>query len=99
MLAGAAITPTDPIVASSIVTGVVAKENLPARLRHIILAESGWNDGLGYPFVLLAILMIQRPPTEAISHWFFHVLIVGSQCSNFIWRTFGLFGWSSFRVG
>ena len=41
MLAGAAITPTDPIVASSIVTGVVAKENLPGRLRHILSAESG----------------------------------------------------------
>lgn len=75
MLAGAAITPTDPIVASSIVTGVVARENLPARLRHILSAESGWNDGLGYPFVLLAILMLQRSPTEAISHWFTRVLL------------------------
>jgi len=75
MLAGAAITPTDPIVASSIVTGVVARENLPGRLRHILSAESGWNDGLGYPFVLLVILMLQRAPTEAISHWFTRVLM------------------------
>ncbi|MBE9191878.1 cation:proton antiporter [Gloeocapsopsis crepidinum LEGE 06123] len=75
MLAGAAITPTDPIAASSIVTGVVARENLPGRLRYILSAESGWNDGLGYPFVLLAILMLQRSPTEAISHWFTRILL------------------------
>ncbi len=75
MLAGAAITPTDPIVASSIVTGAVAKENIPHRLRNIISTESGWNDGLGYPFVLLAILMLQRSPSEAISHWLTRVLV------------------------
>jgi sodium/hydrogen antiporter len=75
MLAGAAITPTDPIVASSIVTGVVAKENIPGRLRDLISAESGWNDGLGYPFVLLAILMLQRSPSEAISHWLTRILV------------------------
>lgn len=75
MVVGAAITPTDPIVASSIVTGVVAKENLSGRLRHILSAEAGWNDGLGYPFVMLAILMLQRSPTEALSHWLIRVLL------------------------
>ncbi|MFL9458257.1 cation:proton antiporter [Tolypothrix bouteillei VB521301_2] len=75
MLVGAAITPTDPIVSTSIVTGVVAEDNLPARLRHIISAESGANDGLAYPFVLLSILMLKRSPTEALPHWFFHVVL------------------------
>jgi len=75
MLVGAAITPTDPIVSTSIVTGVVAEDNLPGRIRQIILAESGANDGLAYPFVLLCILMLKRSPTEALSHWFTHVLL------------------------
>lgn len=75
MLVGAAITPTDPIVSTSIVTGVVAEDNLPKRIRHIISAESGANDGLAYPFVLLPILMLERSPTEALSDWFIHVVL------------------------
>jgi NhaP-type Na+/H+ or K+/H+ antiporter len=75
MLVGAAITPTDPIVATSIVTGVVAEDNLPGRLRHIISGEAGLNDGLAYPFALLAILMIERSPGEALFHWLTRVLL------------------------
>ncbi|MBD2199563.1 MULTISPECIES: cation:proton antiporter domain-containing protein [Calothrix] len=75
MLVGAAITPTDPIVSNSIVTGIVAEDNLPGRLRHLISAESVANDGLAYPFVLLSILMLQRNSTEALSEWFYHVVL------------------------
>jgi len=69
MLVGGVITPTDPIVATSIVTGVVAKRNLPRRLRHIISAESGANDGLAYPLVFLPLLLLNRPPGDALFHW------------------------------
>ena len=80
MVIGAAITPTDPIVATSIVTGAVAEENLPERLRHLISAESGANDGLSYPFLLLAILMLERNSDNSraiatLSHWFTHVVL------------------------
>ncbi|WP_066384809.1 cation:proton antiporter domain-containing protein [Anabaena sp. CA = ATCC 33047] len=75
MLVGGTVTPTDPIVATAIVTGVVAEDHLPNRLRHIISAESGANDGLAYPFVLLSILMLKRVPTDALSHWFIHVIL------------------------
>jgi len=69
MLVGAVVTPTDPVVASAIVTGKVAEENLPARVRHTISAESGFNDGLAYPFVLLPILLLTRPTGDALGHW------------------------------
>jgi NhaP-type Na+/H+ or K+/H+ antiporter len=75
MLIGAVAAPTDPVVATSIVTGVVAQENIPGRLRHLISTESGLNDGLGYPFVLLPILLLTRPSGEALSHWIFHTLL------------------------
>lgn len=82
MMIGAAITPTDPIVSTSIVTGVVAEQNLPGRLRHMISAESGANDGLAYPFVLLAILMVGQSAEatsvttiNTLSHWFTHVVL------------------------
>jgi len=41
MLIGAVITPTDPVVSTDIVTGVIAEENIPGRLRHLISSESG----------------------------------------------------------
>ena len=50
--AGMACCPTDPVVASTIVTGPVAEANLPLRLRRVISAESGANDGLAYPWFL-----------------------------------------------
>ena len=55
LLLGAVLTPTDPVVASSIVTGGLAKRNLPVRLRDAISLESGANDGLAYVLVMLPI--------------------------------------------
>ena len=81
MVIGAAITPTDPIVATSIVTGVVAEENLPERLRHLISADSGANDGLAYPFVLLAISLAKLNSENdvsaiaTLSHWLTRVVL------------------------
>jgi sodium/hydrogen antiporter len=69
MLIGAIVTPTDPVVASSIVAGGVAERNLPARLRHAISSESGYNDGLALPFVALAVLVLTEAPGEAVGHW------------------------------
>lgn len=75
LLVGAVITPTDPVVSSTIVTGEVAEENLPPEMRHTLSAESGANDGLAYPFVFLPILLLSRPPGEALSHWLTHTLL------------------------
>jgi sodium/hydrogen antiporter len=62
LLVGAVVTPTDPVVSSTIVTGELAEENLPDRLRYTLSGESGANDGLAYPFVVLPILLLTRPP-------------------------------------
>ena len=57
-LLGAVITPTDPIVASTIVTGSFVERRVPRRIRRAILAESGFNDGLAVPFVAGALLVL-----------------------------------------
>ena len=76
-LIGAIITPTDPIAAAPIVTGPVAEENLPARVCHAISFESGANDGLSYLFVFLPLLVLTRPPGEALAHWATDTLVWG----------------------
>jgi sodium/hydrogen antiporter len=68
-LIGAVVTPTDLVVASSIVTGGGTERNLPARLRHAISSESGFNDRLALPFVSLSVLVLTEAPGEAMGHW------------------------------
>jgi NhaP-type Na+/H+ or K+/H+ antiporter len=57
LLLGTAVCPTDPVLASSVVTGKPAEEDLPARDRQILSLESGSNDGLALPLVFVAIAL------------------------------------------
>ncbi len=52
-LLGAVLTPTDPVVTSSIVTA----KGVPAKIRHTLNLESGLNDGLALPFVLFFLVL------------------------------------------
>ncbi|KAH8820463.1 Sodium/hydrogen exchanger family-domain-containing protein [Xylogone sp. PMI_703] len=56
---GACVTPTDPVLSNSIVKGKFADKNVPKDLQKIIIAESGANDGLGYPFLMLPLYIIK----------------------------------------
>jgi NhaP-type Na+/H+ or K+/H+ antiporter len=48
-LIGAILSPTDPVFASAI----VGRTDVPIRLRRLLNVESGLNDGLALPFVLI----------------------------------------------
>lgn len=56
---GACVTPTDPVLSNVIVSGKFADHNVPKDLQRIIIAESGANDGLGYPFLFFALYLIK----------------------------------------
>ncbi|MGQ1797054.1 cation:proton antiporter domain-containing protein [Kocuria oceani] len=58
-LLGAVLAPTDPVFASAI----VGREEVPAKLRHLLNVESGVNDGLALPIVL--VLLAAAGGTEA----------------------------------
>ena len=61
LLVGAILTPTDPVVASSLVTGSLAEANLPRWLRRSLQLEAGANDGLALVFVLVPALVLTLP--------------------------------------
>jgi sodium/hydrogen antiporter len=69
ILIGAAVSPTDPIIASTIVTGRFAERRVPVRLRRIISAESGFNDGLAMPFVMAALLLLGATGAAGPGEW------------------------------
>lgn len=77
LLVGAVITPTDPVVASSIVTGGFAEANLPERVRDTLSAESGANDGLAYLFVTLPIVVLSSGVEEATRTFLVERLLIG----------------------
>lgn len=49
LLIGAILAPTDPVFASAL----VGNDRVPPRLRQLLNVESGVNDGLALPFVLV----------------------------------------------
>lgn len=50
-LIGAVLAPTDPVFAAAI----VGREEVPGRLRHLLNVESGVNDGMALPIVLVLL--------------------------------------------
>ncbi|HMB50185.1 MAG TPA: cation:proton antiporter [Natronoarchaeum rubrum] len=69
MLIGAVVTPTDPVIANTIVTGRLAEANIPDGVRRLVSGESGANDGLAAPFVHLGILAVLHPLGAALAEW------------------------------
>src|SRR3954452_1519944 len=54
-LLAAVLTPTDPVVTSTVVTS----QRIPSIVRHTLNLESGLNDGLALPFVLFFLVLAQ----------------------------------------
>ena len=65
LLVGTAVTPTDPVLASSVVTGDPAERTLPGPVRQLLSLESGANDGLALPLVLIAVAVAGPETTTA----------------------------------
>lgn len=91
LLIGAAITPTDPIVASSIVTGPMARKYLPGHIRGSLSLEAGANDGLAYVLVLLPILLLSASPADAWRDWLVHALLIGVLLAAVVGMVIGYF--------
>jgi len=56
LLVGAALSATDPVLAAAL----IGHEDVPRRLRHLLNVESGLNDGLALPIVLVLIAVLGR---------------------------------------
>lgn len=58
--------------------GKFAQKHVPVNLRQLLSAESAANDGLAYPFLMLAIyLTIDSSNETALTHW----VLVGWLCT------------------
>ncbi|KAF9975647.1 hypothetical protein BGZ73_000603 [Actinomortierella ambigua] len=74
LVIGACVTPTDPVLSNSVVKGRFAEKHVPPRIRYLLSAESGINDGMGLPFLMLGVLLIKESsPGVAVAKWFYLV--------------------------
>ncbi|NUU07275.1 cation:proton antiporter [Leifsonia sp. C5G2] len=60
MLVAAVLAPTDPVFASAI----VGREEIPGRVRGLLNVESGLNDGLALPVVLILTAVVGGPHVD-----------------------------------
>ncbi|KAI9340141.1 Sodium/hydrogen exchanger family-domain-containing protein [Zopfochytrium polystomum] len=76
LMISACLTPTDPVLANSIVKGRYAEAHIPLNVRLLLAAESGANDGLGTPILLFAIYLLRKANTGmAIGQWFYRIVL------------------------
>ena len=60
LLLGAVLSPTDPVLA----TAIIGRQEVPIRLRRLLNVESGLNDGLALPFVLILLQVVAKDSVQ-----------------------------------
>lgn len=75
----ACLTPTDPVLASSVIGNSRFSSRVPKRIKDLISAESGCNDGISFPFLYVGLQILKTSSSgEAVKDWF--LLTVFWQC-------------------
>ncbi|MEU5526446.1 cation:proton antiporter [Micromonospora chersina] len=72
LLLGAALAPTDPVLASDVQVGEPTDvEDSEDEVRFALTSEAGLNDGLAFPFVYaaIAIATTSLAPADWLAHW------------------------------
>lgn len=70
MLLGAALAPTDPVLASDVQVGEPTdEEDSEDEVRFALTSEAGLNDGLAFPFVYAAIAMVGVAGMGWVGEW------------------------------
>ncbi|BFZ56073.1 hypothetical protein PYCC9005_003115 [Savitreella phatthalungensis] len=92
----ACLCPTDPILAASILGGSHFSSRIPTRLRNLLKAESGGNDGTAIPLLWLAIYWMRDGEAgRVVKDWVLDTLLY--ECVGGVFVGAGL-GWVANRV-
>ena len=96
LLVAAALAPTDPVLASDVQAGPPGQGE-GGETRFGLTSEAGLNDGLAFPFVVLAMALTATPFGEAWPRWLAVDLLWKLGCSAAIGYAAGrVFGWMTF---
>ncbi|WPH01459.1 Hypothetical protein R9X50_00430500 [Acrodontium crateriforme] len=71
LVIAACLTPTDPVLAASILSNSQFSNRVPPRIKHMLSAESGCNDGISFPFLYIGLFILtQENDASAFKSWF-----------------------------
>jgi NhaP-type Na+/H+ or K+/H+ antiporter len=75
----ACLTPTDPVLAASVLSNSQFSTRVPKRIRDLLSAESGCNDGVSFPFLFLGLSILTKSTAGGVfKKWF--LITVLYQC-------------------
>lgn len=76
MIVAACLTPTDPVLSASVIAETRFSQRIPKRIRNLLAAESGCNDGTAFPFLYAALYAaLASSAAEGTRKWFTDLLI------------------------
>ncbi|EKD18117.1 uncharacterized protein L3040_007703 [Drepanopeziza brunnea f. sp. 'multigermtubi'] len=72
MIIGACLSPTDPVLAASVLSESRFSGRVPKRLKDLLSAESACNDGISFPFLYIGLVALNysHDTGEAFKEWF-----------------------------
>ena len=72
----ACLAPTDPVLAASVLAESTFSRRVPRRVKHMLSAESGCNDGVSFPFLYIGLLVVIEPTMgAAVKEWFLATIL------------------------
>jgi len=98
LLVAAALAPTDPVLACDVQVRPPGEEE-GGEVRFALTSEAGLNDGLAFPFVVLAMALAAAPAEAVWPHWLAVDVAWRIGCGAAIGYAAGrVFGWLTFRL-
>jgi sodium/hydrogen antiporter len=100
LLLAAALAPTDPVLASDVQVGPPGQPDDEDEIRFTLTAEAGLNDGLAFPFVLLALAVAAGSTGAAqLGEWFAWAVLWKIGAGALIGLLVGrVLGWLTFHL-
>jgi sodium/hydrogen antiporter len=78
LVISACLTPTDPVLASSVLANSQFSSRVPRRIRNLLSAESGCNDGTSFPYLFIGLYLVTSSSfSEGVKEWF---------CITLLWQ-------------
>ncbi|KAK4949936.1 hypothetical protein LTR10_011778 [Elasticomyces elasticus] len=76
LIIAACLTPTDPVLSASVIAEAKFSQRIPKRIRHLLAAESGCNDGTAFPFLYAALYFaMASSAAQGVRQWVTDLLL------------------------
>jgi len=76
LVVAACLTPTDPVLAASIIGNSQFSNRVPKRIKHMLSAEARCNDGISFPFLFIGLYCLTEiTAADVAKEWFLMTIL------------------------